>query len=308
MNCQQVKKYIGAFADGELDVKQNLEVLEHVNICPECAQRAEEVAQLQRALRRIWEQETAPPELHARVRAALSSEALINTTGDNVTSTVAHPAATTMRRPFDVLVPLTLAASLVAAMAVWQFWPVPHSQIGQATVVYARAAADVRAQHGLCVTRHGPDHHDNSLSRELPVIARRLGERLGLRVIAPDLESFGYELIGADRCGIKGRPGSHILYRPPQGGDMLSVFTVQRMAEMIPDGLTRIAGRDYYVNADAEPTLVAWHESGETQVFCANLAPPRLLQIAGDVRTASAFREPGTSVQLASWTTGFAPK
>lgn len=308
MNCQQARKYMGAFADGELDVHHNLEVLEHVNMCAPCAQRAEDVAQLRASLRRLWERESAPPELHARVRAAIANETPFDTATDAESLRPIPATAPTRKGLTGWLVPLTLAASVMAAVAVWQFWPESRMHRGTATLVFARAAEDVRVQHRQCVTRHGMNHHDESLSRDLPVIAKRLGERLGLNVLAPELAAYGYRLVGADRCGIQGRSGAHILYRSMTDGQMLSVFTVVRMAEMVPDGLTRLGGRDFYLDTDVDPNVVAWHEAIETHVVCARLAPSRLLEIAGDTRTATARPSYEANARLASlWAADFIP-
>ncbi len=134
----------------------------------------------------------------------------------------------------------------------------------------------------------------------LPTIAKRLGERLAFDVIAPELTPYGYQLVGADRCGIQGRSGAHIVYRSPSDGEMLSVFSVARMAEMTPDGLTRLAGRDFFLDTDTQPNVIAWHEASETHVVCAKLAPSRLLQIAGNVRTAMAKPALAGHARLAS--------
>ena len=57
MNCQSFRKYIGAFADGELEVSQNLEALEHLNMCPSCAARVTNINELKEAINRAYQTE-----------------------------------------------------------------------------------------------------------------------------------------------------------------------------------------------------------------------------------------------------------
>ncbi len=304
MKCRQVRKYVGAFADDELDVERNLEVLEHLNMCPDCAQRAVDIPTLKRALRRIWPDGPVPQPLLHRVRAALPAE------GDSepIESAPRSPKAKPepmhrlkagLRR-FRLTVPLAMAASLALAVTVGRLWPSPNPQPGTATLVTARAASDIRKQHQHCVTHRCLRHHDQSLSRELPVIARRLSERLGLAVMVPDLAAQGFELVGADRCGIQGRPGAHVLYQTPSDGVMLSAFTTGRMAELRPDGLTNIGDRRYFVGTKDDLAVVAWHAQAETYVLCGPIRNSRLLAIAGQIRTASLDPRPSGSIRLAS--------
>ncbi|MCC7314685.1 MAG: zf-HC2 domain-containing protein, partial [Planctomycetes bacterium] len=36
MNCKSVQKFLHAFADGQLGVRANCEVLDHLKMCPSC--------------------------------------------------------------------------------------------------------------------------------------------------------------------------------------------------------------------------------------------------------------------------------
>ena len=74
MNCTQFRKYAGAFADGELDIQINLEALEHLNMCPACTQRVDEIASLRPALERPHSNPRAPRELRDRIRHALDAQ------------------------------------------------------------------------------------------------------------------------------------------------------------------------------------------------------------------------------------------
>lgn len=300
MKCHQARKYVEAFSDGELDVARNLEVLEHLNMCPACTRRASDIPALRAALARMWSEQRAPKELRDRI--ALSLQAIDE--GRTVTAGPAGgaPRPHRMLRRVGFYVPFAVAASLLLAVSLWRHWPSDQPKPGTATVVSARAASDIRQQHEQCVTRNPWDHHDESLSRQLPLIADRLSRRLGLAVLAPDLSAGGFELVGADRCGVRGRQGAHILYHSRATDTMLSVFTVVRMSELQPSGLNRFGGRDYYAATEGGLSVVAWHDGQQTHALCGSLPEMNLIELAGQVRVAGAFSTPDAAARLVSFT------
>jgi anti-sigma factor RsiW len=69
MNCSN--PLLHAYADGELDVANNLNVESHIRDCPKCAATARGVGKLRAALRGADLAYSAPAGLRSRVRAAL---------------------------------------------------------------------------------------------------------------------------------------------------------------------------------------------------------------------------------------------
>ena len=291
MDCKQFYKYAGAFADGELDVQLNVEALEHLRMCPRCAGRVAEVTNLKAALKRSVVHESAPPHLRQRVMAALDDEVGVQGRKQG------GPALAPWRSRLVVVT--GVAASLVLASVAWRMFDHREQPTDSLTVVSGRVVADVREQHRLCVSRRGLNHHDPRLPRDLKEIASRLSAELGLAVKSPDLSRYGFELVGADRCGIRGQRGAHVLYRrtlrPPV---MLSVFTLPRLANYQPgDGDGTEEDATYYVTGGDLPRLVAWHDGAQTYTVCAELPEADLLALAGDIR-----RERVTgSVPLGRW-------
>jgi len=278
MNCKQFCKYAGAFADGELDVPFNAEALEHLRMCPRCAGRVAEVTNLKAALKRTLVHESAPPHLRQRVMAALDDE--VGVRGRK-------PAGPAIRAWRSRLVVVTgVAASLVLASLAWWLLDRREQPTDSLTIVSGRVVADVREQHRLCVSRRGLSHHDPRLPRDLTEIASRLSAELGLAVKSPNLSRYGFELVGADQCGIRGQRGAHVLYRRPSPPVvMLSVFTLPRLADLQPGEGDRTAEEaKYYVTRGDSPRLVAWHEGAQTYTVCADLPEADLLAIAGGIR------------------------
>src|SRR5438093_13740091 len=72
MNCHEAMPLLAAYSDGELDPVQSAAIEKHVLGCADCAVRRDELASLRSRIRSEVPYYTAPPALHARVKAALA--------------------------------------------------------------------------------------------------------------------------------------------------------------------------------------------------------------------------------------------
>jgi anti-sigma factor RsiW len=66
MNCPEARKFISAFVDDELDVRTNVEVLEHLEMCSECAERVESLQALNGVVASYVGSVEAPARLRRR--------------------------------------------------------------------------------------------------------------------------------------------------------------------------------------------------------------------------------------------------
>ncbi|UCC30096.1 MAG: zf-HC2 domain-containing protein [Phycisphaerales bacterium] len=287
MDCEEFCTYVGAFVDGELETERNFEALQHVNSCPGCAARAAEIPALKGAVARAFSEACAPQYLQDRLTSSLETCV--------VTPRLAEPPSSDVRaaRPrLRFLAPLGMAAAIGSALLLWQYWPGSGSQAAKITVATGKLITDVREQHRLCVEHRGLGHHDASLPRDLPGMARSLSNELQLAVIAPDLSTKGFDLVGADRCGIMGQRGAHVLYQYASTGAPLSVFTVGRVTELGSGADGSTAQREYFVSSSEPLCVVAWHGGPQTYAICGEFSEPMLLDLAGAPRTAG-IGDPG---------------
>jgi|GEM_PF-3486818 len=285
MNCRQFQKYAGAFADGELDLQLNLEALEHLNLCRDCAVRVDEVAALRSALEGLWADHRAPEYLTPRILRALRAESqtVIADDPDKPPHSAGH--ASEPRRTSPWLVPLAVAAALLFAVFAWQNWTPVES--GTLTLMAARTCREAANTHLQCVRDRWQNHHDPTLSRDRKTMAMQLTERLGVSVIAPDYSASGFTCLGADVCPISGRPAAHVLYRDPVRSVALSVFSSARIPEFRPDSVSALGDSDIYVRRVGEVTVAALTVREQTYTFCSDLAEKTLLEMVHDVHTAA---------------------
>ncbi len=287
MNCQQFRKYVSAFADGELDVEHNLEALEHLNMCQVCAARVADIQQLKAALVRVTPQEPAPQRLRDRILGALSAEGGADVeihmgddeSGDTI---VLRPTA---RRRAGYLVPVAMAAAVLFAVTLWRIVPLMMVGKGAMSAVQVQTVAAVRDQHRRCAAHRERPHHDPTLGSTPSEAASLLSDRLGMPVLAPDLTEFECEFVGADQCGIKGRAGAHILYKCSGPDSMLSLFTVEQLPELDTAGYSA-RERPFFLMCAEGMRVVAWRDGRATYVGCGSeqLSQALLLDVAEAAR------------------------
>ena len=254
MNCSNFKRYLGAFADGELETDSNAEALEHLNSCEACAGKVAQIRKLKEALARGFDQQQIPQGLADRVRAGIRREA--------------DQPAGGVGRLHKWVVPLGMAAAIVFVWQASLWFDAPGLETGGlGSDVEARFVSDARTRHRDC-TRLGVEHHRPGLALNPETLRRVFSKELGLRVLAPDLSSFGYRLQSADTCGMGKSPGAHVVYEHETGGDIISVFTLERREGFMPTEGLVIGGRPCFVSRGPGPTLVAWHHGQATYVLC----------------------------------------
>lgn len=292
MNCRGVQKFLYAFADGQLSVKANCEVLDHLKMCPACSHVVDEHQALRASIGRSIAQVQVPREVHARVEAALA------------TSKVSAPG----RRAFSwrSLEPGVRRYSMAAGilLLVGGAWIGTSlfrnaSRVATPPVVVeggqiaASLVADIHTSHiGL-----GRDHQSlklpNSLADVGPAISRHFNDRLA--VVVPDLSAYGYEFESANFCGVKSAScleGGHIIYASPETQTRLSFFVVPRF-DRFDKGYGQNSAepesyREYEVDQASGTSLavLAWHRDETTFVCCGPIDIHEMKAMVGAVRTA----------------------
>ncbi len=275
MTCRNFRKFVAPFADGELETEASADALEHLNMCPECAKRVDEVHRMKDAIRRNFEAERAPAGLADKVRAALRDEQ-------------EAPRPPSRSWIHHLVLPTGVAAAILLAVAVWQ-WQRPSDSTPQpgstTSVVKATfASADLRVQHKMCCDH--PNHHDDRLGRELSEIAANLTTKLRLVAIAPDLKAAGFSLLGAHICDIKKARGGHVLYQDARGR-VVSVFSVaaddcRDMKFHRRQGGSPIAAEEF----SGSPTMIAWPNGAgcTAYVLCGQIPAAEMRAIVSDIR------------------------
>jgi len=290
MNCDSVRKYIYAFADGQLDVKGNCDILDHLKMCRVCGALVDEHQALRSKLAKDLERVPVPSRLKQQIFAATGSDAVL----------AGAPRPTMASRPLSVFRPVAVAACLLLAVgAVWYLPGVVESSSATITVPRSASAATMIAQtHNTCCS-HGPDHQSDALPRELralsPVLKGKYHETIAS--LTPDLSRFGFSFESVNLCGVRNKPGcegAHLIYASAGGAQRLSVFSIPRwdcLDKCGKGGIRTGEGfRRYEVDDESGQTLhiVAWHQNSTTYVCCGPVPFERIIEMVGSSREALA--------------------
>ncbi len=292
MNCNQSRKYLFAFADGQLSVQANCEVLDHLKMCPTCSRIVDEHQAMREAVRRSGERIVTPPGLAKQVRRAISGKL-----------PAPHSDNSFVRRLRRGLGLMGLAAAIaLTTRAAWYWGPwsgasalppnVPPIEEDPAWI----AAMDVVRLHNLCAHRcEQQRHHLENLPGDPRVLSDVLRGRLGgqFAVAVPDLSRHNLEFESANLCCPTEEAdclGAHVMYVDHRNGARFSIFSTAHWGEI--DKISHIDPPDFSapfiqpVSPCDDMTVLAWHENTATYILCGPFDPQTIRAIAADIHLA----------------------
>jgi len=247
----QIRQFVAAFADGELDLEQTIEVLSRLTIDPATTARVDHQQRLREAVRRVMRgpecrgHSTRCPEairreiervcrdaaasepsaqLEASPRAASSSAP--STEPDNPGGPARHGVLASLGRWF----PLAAAAALLLVGAAGLYvmrgtGVVPF----EGRIVNAALAQQFDVRHTACSTDVSELYNHLQFPENVEALPEAVAGTVGHSIpgLAPlDLSIMGYRYVRAGRCEVPGEPAVHVIYRAEAGGsdDALSVW------------------------------------------------------------------------------------
>lgn len=301
LTCSAARRLLYAFADGELPVRENCDVLDHLKMCPDCARVVADQQALRAAIRTMTDRDTAPADFVARAFA------LVEPAGE--------AQAKGPRRFNLLLIPLGVAACL--AILTFSFWrsfapaslkPVSLSEARELASSDAAASRVVQV-HEYCCNRH--DHHEPSLPQALAGLSAAMSAHFNdvISVLAPDFSTSGFQFESANFCGFKPRNrGAHLIYVAHADAaepKRLSFFSVPRWSylDRCPShkGLDDHDFRRFTVPAERTGyAIVAWHDNQTTYICCGEMSVTEMVSMVEPVRIAMHGRENRIALALAS--------
>lgn len=270
MDKHELRKYLAAFADGELDVEQNLRVLDSIKMDPDAAARVAHQHELRVAVDRTLRGMT--PATPAALRERLE-RVLAEPTGPAEQQSADVAGRIGARPPYRRL---WQAASIAAVLAVGAFVVTSARQhlglppagpsfvqsVEAETIIPTAQVNTFARKHLNCaqvIERLRTFEDSPHEISEVPgFISLKLG-RTGYDML--DLSGIGYEFLKIGPCRIPGTQSTHLIYKStPQTGrnDALSLWIAP------DDGSLKIAEDTMYKirGADCAHPLVVWRHAG----------------------------------------------
>jgi mycothiol system anti-sigma-R factor len=194
MSCTEIREYLFAFLDNELDAHLSIELQNHLDHCPVCAQQAEIEREVRRQLSRVLADDRAVPDFNATVLAATLADGR------------AVPGATRFAWRHWRAAKLTgIAAAIAAVVMAWTATrdvSTPRAQAG--------SLADLVVQDYRHFVEEGKTVQ--LASADAAEVSAWLRGQTGLEVSIVAMTGQRCKLIGARKCKLAGRPAAFALY------------------------------------------------------------------------------------------------
>lgn len=204
MDCKETARYLDAYVDGELDVVHQHELRQHLETCPACSRRAEEIRQRNSAIREALPRFAAPASLRERVRASIATEDAVPDAGgprDRV------PA----RAPSRVIMfPIWRVAGLAASLAIAIF---AGYRVGYQKAVRLQLFDEAIADH---VRSLQANHLMDVVSTDQHTVKPWFAGKIDFSAPVVDLGAVGFPLVGGRLEHFDGRTAAALVYRRRQ--------------------------------------------------------------------------------------------
>ncbi|RMD58872.1 hypothetical protein D6833_12325, partial [Candidatus Parcubacteria bacterium] len=192
MSCQDCQKYLEAFLDEALEVKEHLDMEEHLQQCQACAERAE----AERYWRAFFRQQAVSPPLpEARKRAIIRA---------------AMQGARSQRRWRKAPLPLrNVALAMAAAAAVLLVVLGPFSLVRQSDEMVQKIMREAVTTYRTYISEHMPLEVVGADDRQ---IVKWFNTHMGYALKVPCITDKHTRLLGGRLCRLLDRRSAALVY------------------------------------------------------------------------------------------------
>ena len=260
MTCGELREYLLAFLDNELDAPLSIEVQRHLDRCHDCAREVEIERAIRKGLERTVEGRTPLP--------TFDEQALADRLGETPPR-----GSTPQRRRYRLVIALSAAAAIALGttlyLAVWR-----SGSRTQASAFSELLVADLThfMEGGASA---------QIVSTDVDEVAYWLYEKTGILVVLPrPLPGVG-RLVGGRKCKIDGRPAAFAVY--DMDGVIASVVAVAAQPALL-DGMNAVASPHgtYHTRRCGNHTVVALRRGDLVYAAVSKLPDETLLNLIMD--------------------------
>jgi anti-sigma factor RsiW len=193
LNCQETQKLIHGYVDGELELTKSLEIGEHLEDCPACAQAHAQLEALRTAIKEQARYFPPPQSLHSRVRASVRHAGKVGP----------HEVALRLWPVFSVA-----AAAVILLLLGWGLlrWPVRSDE---PFLIRELLASHVRSQML-------PGHEVDIASSNQHVVKPWFDGKLDFSPAVRDFAEQGFPLMGGRLDYLDNRQVAALVYKRRQ--------------------------------------------------------------------------------------------
>lgn len=257
MRCSEVREYLFAFLDNELDAPPSIEIQLHIEQCPVCAREVE----IERAIKERLVQATRPQSLEI----PLSAHKLKRMIEKDQASGMPHRIL--LRRGILAACAAIVLAVILAAHFVMQ-------DAGITQEVHTRLVRLIVSDF-IHFQEEGSRIHFSSSNAE--AVSAWLLRQTDLEVAAPSAKGPHCKLIGARKCTIEDQPAAFVVYEM-KGVPASLVAVAGRNSELEQMRQVEHNGRVHFVDSLGGFSVVAYRKDNLVYAMVSKLNEQEIIQ------------------------------
>ncbi len=275
LGCQDCERYLEAFLDQELEVKESLDMQAHLRSCPACM----ELAETERACRRFVREQVAEAPLPDVMKAKLLQRAMDGATGRTA---VIEPRTTwwtwlsTWIRPKDFALGMASAAAVLLVLFGPFSWSSKSDDLAEtfhADKFLQEASMAYRANQRMPMPLEVAASDDKA-------VADWFSRRLTYSFKVPCITDDATKLMGGRLCRLVDRPSATFVYK--RNGKDVMLFAFRGDGVSLPaKNLIRVQeGKELYFHDVSGRPVAAWQHGGIVYSMVGDLNREDILKIA----------------------------
>jgi anti-sigma factor RsiW len=233
MPCDETHRRLPAYFDGELDALAAADMEGHLPGCSECRASLEELTELRAALRRELDFRRTPPELKARIAAALDREG----------APVPVSSRPTGAAPHARVLPFAPRPALRSGRPFWTgaFAGVGAAALAASLAFFLLVPANVDPLLDDLVNAHVrslmPAHLIDVESSDRHTVKPWFAGHVDVSPVVADFSDQGYKLIGGRADYFAQQRAAAVVYQ--HGAHIINVFSWSRHGKSLPGDTSR---------------------------------------------------------------------
>lgn len=258
--CQDCEKYLDAFLDHALDVKESLDVQEHLGACTSCTNRAE----TERLFRVFIRQRTIPPPLPEDLKRRIVRQAMQT------------PQPRRWGIPIGVVAHARDFVMGVAAAAVLLLVFSSMFNASQGDDMTQKFVHEASMTYGTYKTQRMPPEVESADDK---IVTQWFNNHMGYQLKVPCITDAATKLQGGRLCRLLDRKTAALLYQ--RNGVDLLLFAFKGDPLALPEKhMRRIKDHVFYLQNVGGRPVAMWQHGGITYSIVGDIAPDELLKVA----------------------------
>jgi anti-sigma factor (TIGR02949 family) len=264
LSCQDCEKYLVAFLDNALEVKERLDVEEHLHSCTVCMNHAE----AEQTLRQFLRQHTATPPLPEALKRRIVHQAI-----------QPEPAVSPWRWLLNVVHLRDFAIGMATAAAVLLLLFGPFFPSSEGDDMMQKFARETSMAYDTHTTQRMPLE---MVSPDDKIVTQWLNTRMGYRLKMPCITDAATKLLGGRLCRLLDRKSATLAYQ--RNGVDLLLFAFKGAQFTLPKKY-RVQAKDhaFYIQNVAGRPVAMWQQEGITYSIVGDMDQDDLLQVASTI-------------------------